>query len=211
MKNMQLRRTGGLGLTVLAVGLTLSAWAGSITNNFDTPHDFVAAGVLGDPNWDGVYLGFGDIPNGDPGGSGAGATLAADASMSFANFLTVQTTGSDWSGAGDDGFFIWKLVSGDFDASVQSAPIWNNVGFNFAGLMARAYNPNNTGSPFSPTSTNASENWVALFRFQEFGLNEVREAINGANTELTFPDENSDTNSSRFFRMVRSAETNFTF
>jgi hypothetical protein len=123
----------------------------------------------------------------------------------------VQTTGSDWSDVGDDGFFIWKLVVGDFDVSVESAPVWNNVGFNFAGLMARAYNTNNSGSPFSLTSTNGGENWVSLFRFQEFGLNEVRQATNGANIELTFPEDNSDTNSARFFRMVRTDQTNFTF
>src|SRR5262249_32687505 len=173
--------------------------------------DFLATGVLGDPNWDGVYLGFGDIPNGNPGDSGIGVTILADANVSFPGYLTVETSSSDWSAAGDDGFFLWKLVSGDFDVSVQSAPTWNNIGFNFAGLMARAYNSNNIGSPFNPASTNGSENWVALFRFQEFGLNEVREAINGANNERIFPDVDSDTNSTRFFRIVRAAETNFTF
>jgi hypothetical protein len=125
--------------------------------------------------------------------------------------LTIQTTGSDWSDVGDDGFFIWKLVAGDFDVSVESAPVWNNMGFNFAGLMARAYNTNNSSSPFSLTSTNGGENWVSLFRFQEFGLNEVRQATNGANIELIFPEDNSDTNSARFFRMVRTDQTNFTF
>ena len=200
-----------LGLGFCFLGLHPAARAGSIINNFDVTHDFVASGVAGVTNWDGVYLGYGDIPGGDPGGSGNGMTLAADANGSFAGFLTVQTSGSDWSDGADDGFFVWKLVSGDFDVSVESAPIWNNVGFNFAGLMARAYNPNNLGSPYSATSTNAAENWVALFRFQEFGLNEVREANDGANTELIFPDDNSDTNSARFFRMVRAAETNFTF
>src|SRR5215471_11962208 len=187
--------TLGIVFSVAILGSSLQA--GSITNNFDVPHNFLTTGVLGDTNWDGVYLGFGDIPGGNAGGSGNGATLAADANVSFPSFLTIQTTGSDWSDVGDDGFFLWKLVAGDFDVSVESAAIWNNVGFNFAGLMARAYNPNNSGSPFSLTSTNASENWVSLFRFQEFGLNEVREAINGSNTELTFPDDNSDTNSSR--------------
>jgi hypothetical protein len=196
---------------LLVISSPLATFGGSITNNFDVAHDFVANGVLGDPNWDGVYLGFGDIPNGDSGDSGIGITLLADANVSFPGYLTVETSSSDWSAAGDDGFFLWKLVSGDFDVSVESAPTWNNIGFNFAGLMARAYNSNNVGSPFNPASTNGSENWVALFRFQEFGLNEVREAINGANNERAFPDVDSDTNSTRFFRMVRLVETNFTF
>ena len=201
-----------LSLAVLSLAVLVpSTQAGSVTNNFDVTRNFLTTGVIGETNWDGVYLGFGDIPGGNPGGSGNGSTVAADANVSFPAFLTVQTTGSDWSDVGDDGFFLWKLVAGDFDVSVESAPPWNSVGFNFAGLLARAYNTNNTGSPFSVTSTNAAENWVALFRFQEFGLNEVRESIDGVNTELTFPEDNSDTNSSRFFRMVRSSQTNFTF
>src|SRR5262249_29396801 len=134
-----------LSLSVTSV-LSPSAQAGTLTNNFDVPYNYFANGIIGDTNWDGVYLGFGDIPGGNVGGSGAGATLAADAGISFPSFLTVQTTGSDWSDVGDDGFFIWKLVAGDFDVSVESAPVWNNLGFNFAGLMARAYNTNNTGS-----------------------------------------------------------------
>src|SRR5262249_11867610 len=153
-----------------------SLQAGSITNNFDVPHDFLTTGVLGETNWDGVYLGFGDIPGGNAGGAGNGVSLAADANVSFPSFLTVQTTGGDWAGTGDDGFFLWKLVKGDFDVSVESAPIWNNPAFNFAGLIARAYHTNNSGSPFSPASTNASENWVGLFRFQEFNVNVFRHA-----------------------------------
>ena len=69
-------------VTLFSATLLLSAscgpvFASGITNNFDTAADYVANGILGDTNWDGVYLGFGDIQNGNPGGSGNGATLAA--------------------------------------------------------------------------------------------------------------------------------------
>jgi hypothetical protein len=184
--------------------------AGSITNNFEVPRDFVVTGILGDTNWDGVYLGFGDIPGGDPGGSGNGVTLAADASVSFPSFLTVQTTGSDWSGSGDDGFFLWRLVAGDFDVSVQSSPVWQSDANNFAGLLVRPYNTNGSGAPVSFTSTNGSENWLALFRAQQFGINEIRQATNALNFENTFSDAISDTNSTRFFRISRTGDT-FTF
>src|SRR6516225_8506242 len=112
-----------LSLAVLSLAVLVpSTQAGSVTNNFDVTRNFLTTGVIGETNWDGVYLGFGDIPGGNPGGSGNGSTVAADANVSFPAFLTVQTTGSDWSDVGDDGFFLWKLVAGDFDVSVESAP-----------------------------------------------------------------------------------------
>src|SRR5438105_15928718 len=96
--------------TLLALGNTVRA--GGITNNFDTSFVYVANGIMGDPNWDGVYLGFGDIRGGDPGGSGNGATTEAHAAT-FPNTLSITSTRGDWSAPGDDGFFLSKLVSGD--------------------------------------------------------------------------------------------------
>jgi hypothetical protein len=75
----------------------------------------------------------------------------------------------------------------------------------------RAYKPDNSGAPFSLTSTNFVENYVMLWRFQEFNLDEVNEAINGARTERTFTDSNNDTTTTRYYRIVRSSLTNFTF
>jgi hypothetical protein len=215
MKHTQHLKVLAGALFVFAV--SLSVQAGSLTNNFDYPQNYLLNGVLGDTNWDGVYLGFGDLPNGNAGGSGNGRTLLADGNISFGGFLTVQTTGSDWSGAGDDGFYLWKLVSGDFDVSVESAPVpsWNNVPNNFAGLLVRAFNTNNTGAPVSFTSPTPAENWLALFRCQEFGptgagIDEIRVATNAANFEPTFPDSRADTNSTRFYRIMRTSDT-FTF
>ena len=181
------------------------ASAGSYTNNFDVSHDYVTDGIIGDTNWDGVYLGFGDIPGGGAGGSGNGATLAANANVSFPGYFLVQSTRGDWAGAGDDGFFLYKIVSGDFDVSVQSIPTWNITANHFAGLLVRAYHTNNTGAPFGPTSTNIAnnaENWMALMRGQEFGIFEVRRATNSADAERTFADPISGTNDVRCGRKL---------
>lgn len=195
-------------LSVLACAVV--AKADSLINSFDFPADYVADGVMGDTNWDGVYLNFGDIPNGNAGGSGGGSTLVAN-STDFPGYLSLQTTRGDWSGNGDDGFFLWKVVSGDFDVSVETVPPFPNLAYNFAGLMVRAYNTNNSGGPFSTTLTNAAENFVALFRFNEFGLDgEIRISTNGGNQELTFPGDDAETNSSRFFRITRVGNV-FTF
>ena len=208
MKHTQHLKVLAGALFVFAV--SLSVQAGSLTNNFDYPQNYLLNGVVGDTNWDGVYLGFGDVPGGNAGGSGNGRTLLADGNISFGGYLTVQTTGSDWSAAGDDGFFLWKLVAGDFDVSVQSAPVWYNVANNFAGLLVRAFNTNNTGAPVSFTSPTPTENWLALFRCQQFGIGEIRVATNAVNFEPTFPDATADTNSTRFYRIVRTGDT-FTF
>src|ERR1017187_2966734 len=193
----------------LIYALGVSANAASITNNFDAVFNYVANGIIGDTNWDGVYLGFGDIPGGNPGGSGNGRSVQADTTLQALpiGYLSVATTGSDWSGNGDDGFYVWKLVSGDFDVSVQSAPPWTSQNNNFAGLLVRAWNTNLSGAPVSFTRTNSSENWLAVFRAQQFGIGEIRQATNGVNFENTYPEASADTTSSRFYRITRTGDT----
>ena len=101
MKNPALKLVALL-LTVFAFAFV--AQAGGVTNNFDTSYDYFANGVIGDTNWDGVYLGFGDVPTGGAGGAGNGATTIANANVSFGSFLTIGRPRGDWAGAGDDGF-----------------------------------------------------------------------------------------------------------
>ena len=185
-----------------ALTLAASARADSITNNFDTSFDYVANGILGDAHWDGVYLNGGDIP----GGTGTGRTLSADANNSFPGFLTVRGTGGAWVGNEDDSFFLYKVVAGDFDVSVEIAPPFDSSIYHLPGLLARAYNPNNSGAPYSATVTNAVENWIYIARFQEFGINEHgRYATNGVDFDGFFNTvgDNSDTNSTRYLRMTR--------
>ncbi|SPE61178.1 exported hypothetical protein [Verrucomicrobia bacterium] len=197
-------------LTVLALAASFSARAQGITNNFTTSADYVANGIVGDTNWDGVYLGFGDVPNGSS-TSGLGASSVASANLVFPGDLTLTSTGGAWAGAGDDGFFLWKLVTGDFDVAVESLPNWDTTGNNFGGLLVRAYATNNSGAPFSTTSTNAAENFVELWRGQEFSIDQVRIATNGADVQDSFTDALANTNQTRFFRIVRSQSTNFMF
>ena len=76
--------------------------------------DFVASGVLG-TMWNGVYLKDGDVPGGVGGGLQANETT-------FPGFLTLQSSGGGWAGNQDDGFYLYKMVAGDFDVSVQNVP-----------------------------------------------------------------------------------------
>ncbi len=204
MKRLKLSWTLAL---LAAFSISQHVRADSLVNNFTTSSDWVAHGIVGDTNWDGVYLGFGDIPGGGLGGSGAGATTVGNTTFA-SGFLSVTTVGSDWSAAGDDGFYLWKLVSGDFDVSVESVNPWQAIDSNFGGLLVRAWNTNQSGGPVTFTGTNGpAENWLALFRFQQFALNEIREDTNGANVENTFPEGNTDTNSTRYLRITRTGDT----
>src|SRR6185437_133481 len=204
MKQPKLRWAFAL---LVASGLALQSRADSIINNFTTPQNYLVNGIIGDTNWDGVYLRFGDIPGGNNGGDGNGNSLIADSDVTFGGFLTVQTVNSTWVGDGDDGFFLYKVVSGDFDASVEIFNPFTPLNYNLPGLLARAWNTNNSGSPYSPTGTDPTqENWMYNARFQEFSISDHgRYVTNGADHDGYFntPGDNADTNSTRFLRLTR--------
>ncbi len=196
------------GLLMAATGLVLQVRAGSIINNFNNgSFDYIANGILGDTNWDGIYLRFGDIPGGNNGGDGTGNTTVANANSDVPGTLKVQGTGTSWAGVGDDGFFLYKVVSGDFDASVEVSSPFAAPNYHLPGLLARAWNTNLSGSPYSPTGTNsAAENWVYNARFQEFSISEHgRYVTNGADFDGYFntAGANSDTNTGRYVRITR--------
>lgn len=211
--------TLGLGIiTAVAWVMTPSTvHAGTLQNSFDGGTDFAANGILNQTNWDGVYLGYGDIPVApDQGGSGQGVTeVASEAFGPYSGFLSLQSSGTDWSGGANDGFFLYKVVKGDFDMSVENVPgtlaggiAFDNRGFHFAGLMVRAYHTNDSGAPFSTTDTNAVENSLRLWRFNEFGIDsQIRQSTNNANIENLVFGSDSETNSYRYFRITRTGNT----
>ncbi len=191
---------------LVASGLALPVRADTVNNTFETPFNYVANGIIGDSFWDGIYMGFGDGPNANAGGSGNGSTTLANTTFNF-GYLTLTTVATDWAGAGDDGFFLYRVVSGDFDVSVETIPPFDARGNNFVGLMARAYQTNNSGAAFSPSTTNATENWLGVYRFNEFNFDGViRQATNGADQQFQIGNaasNNADTNTTRFYRITR--------
>ena len=205
MKPIQIASTP-LRSTLWLLLFSLAAPAASLVNNFTTPYDYVNNGIIGETNWDGIYMNLGDIPNNNnAGGNGAGATTVANSAVTYPGYLGLQSLGTDWAGGDNDGLFVWKLVQGDFDVSVQSSPFtlsggtwYDSRGANFCGLMVRAYKPDNSGAPYSPNTTNFVENYVQVLRMNQFGFScEVNEATDGIRREHTYapPDANSDTNS----------------
>src|SRR5215467_14593175 len=108
----QLKLSWVLALLMAAFGLAQHVRADSLTNNFTSLIDYVSTGIIGDTNWDGVYLGNGDLPN-STGTSGIASTTTANTGLA-PTLLSVATVGSTWGGNTDNGFYLWKLVSGDF-------------------------------------------------------------------------------------------------
>lgn len=170
------------------------------TDNFAGPINYLSRGVAG-TIWDGAYFGAGEFNNTGSGGGGPGATIQCDAGITAPNTLTLQTTGTAWEAADDDGFFLYKVVPGDFSVSVRVVSPFNNAGYNTAGLQARAFSA--AGDAFG------KENYVSWTRFDEFNYpNYLRSEVNGAVTQINpggFP------NGSYWLRMDRIRGTNFMF
>ncbi|MGA2246839.1 MAG: hypothetical protein ABSH48_17745 [Verrucomicrobiota bacterium] len=189
-------------LAWLAVGF--AAHADSITNNFDNSLDYAVDGVA-NSMWDGVYLAFGDIYGGNNGGANNGYTLQANETAN-AGYLTVQTTDTEWSGTADDGFFLFKVVAGDFDVFVENVEPFDNTPNHFGGLMARAYTATGPhwGAPYG-----GAENWVDIMRFQEYSIDEdIRYATNGVDHDayILVAGSDSDTTTSRYLRITRAGD-----
>jgi hypothetical protein len=185
---------------------TLSARAQTITNTFsDGSLDLATNGVLGS-GFDGVYLAFGDASSDpDNGGDGNGATLQANSLSPFTGFLVVQTEDASWAAAGNDGFFAYNLVWGDFDAQLEILGPYDPANYNFSGLLARAV-ADGSGAPFG-----GSENWVNITRFDEFGIaTQMRYASNAVDTQITLDNlfgSTADTNIDVYIRLTRTGDT----
>jgi regulation of enolase protein 1 (concanavalin A-like superfamily) len=142
-----------------------------VTDNFSTPKNYLTEGIAGTP-WHGLLLGTNDIPFGGT-TLGLGTTLIANSGVTKAGRFTVQSTQTGFDMAENDGFFLYRIIQGDFSIAVQLTS-FNNTAFHMPGLMARA--------PFELTFT---ENSLALVGFNEFNIgNFVRDITAGAKQEV---------------------------
>lgn len=213
-RNNPLTRSTRLTIQVASLlAATAVAQGQVVTNIFMSQSlDLVTNGVIGS-GFDGVDLNSTDVP----GGTGSGTTLAANSGAILgapgSGFLFVQTVNGGWAGTEDDGFFAFNIVRGDFDAYVDVSAPFNNPNYTFAGLLARAIS-DGTGQPYNPTGTNASENWLNITRFEEFGTpTQVRYATNGTDVQITVTNlygTTDSTNADVFLRINRTGDV-FTF
>jgi hypothetical protein len=170
-------------------------------DSFNTAVNYLTNGLAG-RIWDGAYFRAGDFNNTGTGGGGLGDTLQCDAGITAAGTLTLQTTGTAWEGADDDGFFLYKLVKGDFSMSVHVVSPFDSTGYNTAGLLVRAYAT--AGGAYG-----GSENNISWARFDEYGFaNYLRNNVSGAVSQINPGDY---PNSNYWLRVDRVRGTNFYF
>jgi hypothetical protein len=166
---------------VFLIILVLAQAAGAQTvveffsDDFETPHDYVANNVAG-TGWDGY---FGWLP---------GETVdALNASIERPGQLYMASTNGAWDPWTNLGPYLYKYVEGDFIATVYVADYAGTVGsvgyenpnyHNNCGLMARASkaDPNDEAGP--------GEDWVSIDYFPIWNCgNFVRSANNDIRTE----------------------------
>ncbi|HSW02309.1 MAG TPA: LamG-like jellyroll fold domain-containing protein [Sedimentisphaerales bacterium] len=151
----------------LVLIVAVAAQAAVFSDNFDTPHDFLANGVAG-TSWDGFL------------GAGPGETASAlNISSARPGQLFLESTGAYWHEPWTPmGPFLYKVVRGDFVATVKvteyagtaASPVYHNT----IGLMARAF----------PEDAGTGEDWVSLDYFPIWNCgNFVRSANDNVRTE----------------------------
>ncbi len=199
MKPLEIMRS--LSSAGLSFFLAVSAFAQvTYTDTFSTSANYLTTGVAG-TMWDGVYLGAGAIANATGVGSAAGTVSVANANLTAANTLSVTSLQTDWENAADDGFLLFKVITGDFDMSVRVVAPINSNAYNFPGLMVRAF-----GAGGSPSPNNA-ENSFLWARFNQYSIaNMLKNNVNGVKTDMG---EGANPNTNFWLRITR-AGNNFT-
>jgi len=154
-----------LGVAVIIVmfgSMTQVANADQFVEDFEEPLDFLADGV-GSSGWDG-FLGLGADETAD----------ALNASVTNAGQLYMESTEGRYDGGTPLGPYLYKIVEGDFIASVHVAD-YQDVLHNSANLMARNVNDEDAG---------AGDDWVSIDYFPIWSCgNFVRSCDDGARTE----------------------------
>ena len=157
--------------------------APTYTDNFNVNHDYHANGV-NNTSWDGVYeYPTFTIPDTTFVSDPAANVFAADANITSNNVLTVTSENVGWENAQDDGFFLFKYTSGDFQVAVhittsllQADNVTAVAPYNYPGLVARPYTVATNGDIGAPINTNG-DSFVTWSRFDEFAI--------GTRAELT--------------------------
>jgi regulation of enolase protein 1 (concanavalin A-like superfamily) len=128
--SMHLKKcVGGLATLVCAGVVSTASAAFVVTDDFNTSHDYSGKNVTG-TIWDGVMINDGTHATQNA------VVTTANANTSNAGQLTLVSHSGSWEHAEDDGFFLFRNVSGDFTATIQVISV-NQTNWHDTGLMAR--------------------------------------------------------------------------
>jgi len=149
-----------------------------VTDDFSTARDFLTASIVG-TFWSGLMIETNDVPYGGNVSSTNFTTLYANANITKPGRLAVSTHDGGFGVGSDTGFFLYKVISGDFSIAIQIPRFDSDNGtnaFHMPGLMIRA--------PFDLAFTESFLQWHS---FNEYGIgNFSRRSINGAFAETYF-------------------------
>ncbi|MFH0953254.1 MAG: hypothetical protein V1873_02880 [Verrucomicrobiota bacterium] len=143
----------------------------TLTDEFDVPHDYKAAGVAG-TMWAGMLFNSGTdyIQN--------GVLYEANASLFVQGQFTVRSALGDWEHANDDGFMLYVKAEGDFVAELEIASA-DFLYHNDMGIIARV--------PTTGSDDNAAgdgEDYVANRYYTAGGFNAQRIVNNGVTQNI---------------------------
>ena len=148
------------------------------TDDFSTPWNYLVDGIAG-TFWTGLLLDTNDLDLSlGEGAVGPTETLIANAGITQAGRLTTATHDGGFGVGTDSGFFLYRVISGDFSIAIQITKFdaQDTNAYHMPGLMVRA--------PFDMAYT---ENFLQWVGFNEFNIgNFSRESVNGSYAENYF-------------------------
>jgi hypothetical protein len=180
----------------------ITVQAPAFTDDFGTSHDYIANGLQGS-TWDGLFLNFGDVPNADSGPDNAKGSCSQF--LANTNVLYVEAAGSSWFTSGDDGPFLYKIVTGDFQASVHVGPM-STINNCDGGLMARLFDNSGGATQGGGGGAGGTETHVNWVKIQD-GQVALRSTVDSGGTTII----NGLNSSDRWLLMQRLNSTNFYF
>ncbi len=163
----------------LSISSNLTVVKVPVTDDFSAPRNYLVDGLAG-TFWSGLLLDTNDLDlaSGEI-ASGPTETLTANAGMTQPGRLSVATHDGGFNVGADSGFFLYRVVSGDFSVAIQITKFDSDNGTNayhMPGLMVRA--------PFNLAYT---ENFLQWIGFNEYGIgNFSRRSISGSYAETYF-------------------------
>lgn len=173
----------GWALVLLLLLLSTVTYAGTFTDTFDTPYDYLSDGVEGS-GWSGIV-----------GGDNA---EAIDASTSEDGVLCLESGSTYWLTSDDDyGPFLYYEVAGDFNAIVEVTG-YEDVTYNYCGLMAR----------LSPEYADDGEEWVTVEYFDMYSVGNI---VHYAEADERQQSEDGWTVNAEAWLQIQRKDNTFTF
>jgi regulation of enolase protein 1 (concanavalin A-like superfamily) len=180
---IHLKTTVSLASAIASLTLGIPAMADTtVSDNFDTAHDYVADGVTG-TIWDGIV--------------NAGSAVTLNSSTTTSGQLRIAAANAvGWDSGYYNAPFLYLNVSGDFDARVQVTAMTTG-NYNVGALMARLGDPSADGTAGEDLMMVASNKFGSLW-IQGRSVDDTTKLDSNGPSGLAYP---------RWLRLTRTENT----